>query len=66
MSHNPPQIGDFSGDEIGWQKSYDAYNLGWLAMGNGKEAKDCPFPERTDENWFWKEGFFDNLEDKWD
>jgi len=65
MSHNPPQISDFNGDNDGYQSCYDAYNAGYLAVSQNKSPKDNPYSQRSDESWWWKEGFYDCLNNIW-
>lgn len=65
MSHNPPQLGDFDGDFLTHEKCLDAYNLGWLAFNENKVPEDNPYPDKTDENWFWLEGLHHNRENMW-
>lgn len=63
--HNPPQLGDFLGDEHSYERCLGAYEQGWLAFGNGCTPDENPFDKRSDESWFWNEGFYNNLEDVW-
>lgn len=63
--HNPPALSDFDGDAISYEKCYDAYNLGYLYFGQGKRIEDNPFKEKTDENWFYVEGYQDSMSDVW-
>lgn len=65
MSFNPPQLGDFEGDEDGFQKGLGAYEQGYLAVGNCCKDGKNPYKEGTDEHYFWKEGYNDCLADIW-
>ena len=60
---NPPQLGDFLGDQVSYDKCLGSWEMGVLAVTQGLNPdKDNPFDPKSDEAYWWKDGFFQAIE----